>query len=378
MFPSKVRSAGHRGLVFACALMMPAAVLAQAQTPAPPTTLTQKEVEEIVVTGTRLPEPNLVAPSPTQVVDAEAIAISGKADISDLLATMPQVFQNSLGQDLGNTTSGLTTAGGVATVDLRGLGPNRTLVLVNGKRLGIGSPNTAIASPAPDIDQIPTPLIERVDVLTGGASAVYGSDAIAGVVNFIMKKNFEGFEVNADYGFNWDENNYDAVHQQVADFDVDPLTGKITDGEKGDLSVVIGANSDDGRGNVTGFLGYHTQNAVPASHRDFGQCQFNKGFDDNGTPTIPTTTPPSHSAPARATRTSGGPGTPARATAPPARVSNQTFSVVRQHVGPAGLAGHPGTIGTSPADGLQLPALHLHVAAGRALHRGLLGALRPH
>ena len=268
-----------------CVLLLPGGPAGlSGSPPTPTTTLTQKEVEEIIVTGTRLPEPNMVAPSPTQVIGSEAIQISGKTDISDLLATMPQVSQNSLGQDLGNTTSGLTTAGGVATVDLRGLGPNRTLVLVNGRRLGIGSPNTAIASPAPDIDQIPTPLIERVDVLTGGASAVYGSDAIAGVVNFILKKNFEGFEIDADYGYNWDDNNYSNVQALNADFGVDPETGTVKDGDKFDMSLVAGANSADGRGNVTAFLGYHKQNAVPASHRDFGQCQLNKAFetDDDG------------------------------------------------------------------------------------------------
>ena len=88
----------------------------------------------------------------------------------------------------------------MSTADLRGLGPNRTLVLVNGRRLGSGSPYTVIQSPAPDLDQIPARLIERVDVVTGGASAVYGSDAVAGVVNFITKKDFEGIEFELHVG----------------------------------------------------------------------------------------------------------------------------------------------------------------------------------
>ena len=98
------------------------------------------------------------------------------------------MFANDLGQDLGNGTSGLSSAGGVSTADLRGLGPGRTLVLIDGRRLGAGSPNTAIAQPAPDLDQIPVGLVDRVEVVTGGASAAYGSDAIAGVVNFILKR----------------------------------------------------------------------------------------------------------------------------------------------------------------------------------------------
>src|SRR2546430_14767660 len=109
-----------------------------------------------------------------------------------LFRSLPQVFSNDLGQDLGTRTSGLTTAGGVSTADLRGLGPNRTLVLLDGRRLGQGSPYTAIASPAPDLDQVPIFLVDRIEVLTGGASSVYGSDAIAGVVNFILKKKLHG------------------------------------------------------------------------------------------------------------------------------------------------------------------------------------------
>ena len=159
--------------------------------------------EQIIVTGTRLPDPNLVSTSPIQVVSSQDISVSGRGDISDILQLLPQSFANDLGQDLGNRTSGLTTAGGVATADLRGLGPNRTLVLVNGRRLGSGSPFTAIQSPAPDLDQIPARLIERVEVVTGGASAVYGSDAVAGVVNFILKRDFEGVEFDAQTGFNW-------------------------------------------------------------------------------------------------------------------------------------------------------------------------------
>src|SRR6185369_4926175 len=99
--------------------------------------------------------------------------LSGKNDAFDILQMLPQNLNNDLGQDLGNRTSGLITAGGVATADLRGLGPNRTLVLVDGRRLGQGSPYTFIQAPAPDLDQIPTFMVERVEVVTGGASSTY-------------------------------------------------------------------------------------------------------------------------------------------------------------------------------------------------------------
>src|SRR6185369_1300247 len=156
--------------------------------------------------------------------------LSGKNDAFDILQMLPQNLNNDLGQDLGNRTSGLTTPGGVATADLRGLGPNRTLVLVDGRRLGAGSPNTAIQSPAPDIDQIPAALVERIDVITGGASAVYGSDAIAGVVNFIMKRNFAGFQVDYHVGQNWHRNHNDYAAQLLEEGGLDPVTGSTHDG----------------------------------------------------------------------------------------------------------------------------------------------------
>ncbi len=180
------------------------------------------ELEAVVVTGSRIAAPNLTSTSPVVAVTAEEIKLGGRTDITDMLNQLPQMAFNSLGQDLGNRTSGLTTAGGVSTADLRGLGPNRTLVLIDGRRLGAGSPNTAIQSPAPDLDQIPSALVERIDVVTGGASAVYGSDAIAGVVNFIMKKNFEGIQLDAQVGENLHDNHNAFVAEHMAANGPDP------------------------------------------------------------------------------------------------------------------------------------------------------------
>ena len=141
------------------------------------------------MTGSRIVAPNVASTSPVQVITAQEIKLGGKTDIIDVLNQLPQNFQNA-SVDFSNTSNGLATPGGLSTADLRGLGPQRTLVLINGRRLGTGDPNTGNPNPAPDLDQIPVALIERVDVVTGGASAVYGSDAIAGVVNFILT--FEG------------------------------------------------------------------------------------------------------------------------------------------------------------------------------------------
>jgi iron complex outermembrane recepter protein len=231
-------------------------------------------LQEIVVTGSRIAAPNEVSTSPIVSLDSKSIQITGKTDISDIITQLPQNFNNALGQDLGNGTPGLTTPGGVATADLRGLGPNRTLVLVDGRRLGQGSPNTAIASPAPDLDQIPAGLVERVEVVTGGASAAYGSDAIAGVVNFIMKRNFEGVQIDGQYDAYQHNNNNTYIQDLVRQFNSVPATGSTTDGRQRSFDALMGKNFDEGKGNITAFLSYRHADAVPSSERDYGGCQL--------------------------------------------------------------------------------------------------------
>jgi outer membrane receptor protein involved in Fe transport len=256
--------------------------MAPAQQAPAPSAESGDALVEVVVTGSRIASPNEVSTSPIQVISAQSIQVSGKTDITDLIAQLPQNFTNDLGQDLGNGTSGLSAAGGVATADLRGLGPNRTLVLVDGRRLGVGSPNTAIATPAPDLDQIPAGLVERIEVVTGGASAAYGSDAIAGVVNFIMKKNFEGFQVDGQLGQNWHDNHNTFAQGLVRDFGYDPPTGTARDGRNRSFDLLMGTNFADGKGNITAFLSYRHQDPVYSSQRDFGACQMGPTFDANG------------------------------------------------------------------------------------------------
>ncbi len=237
------------------------------------------EPQEVVVTGSRIPAPNLESTSPIQVVTAQEIALGGRSDISDVINQLPQNLNNSLGQDLGNRTSGLTTAGGISTADLRGLGPQRTLVLVNGRRLGIGSPYTAIQSPAPNLDQIPTFLLDRVDVVTGGASAVYGSDAVAGVINFLLKRNFEGFQVDYHIGENWYRNDSRYVQGLVRDFGGTTQSGTSRDGRSQTINIIAGTNFADGNGNVTAYFGYRQADPVASEDRDFGGCQLNLNDD---------------------------------------------------------------------------------------------------
>jgi iron complex outermembrane recepter protein len=240
------------------------------------------QLDQVVVTGSRIAAPNLESTSPIQVVTANDIRVSGKSDISDIINQLPQNFNNDLGQDLGNRTSGLSTAGGVATANLRGLGPNRTLVLVNGRRLGIGSPYTFIQQPGADLDQIPAPLVERVDVVTGGASAVYGSDAVGGVINFIMKQDFQGLQIDSQVGMNWHDNHNSYVQNAIRDSGATPLTGTSTDGYNKSISVLMGANFADGAGNVTAYFSYLNVDPVRSGDRDFGGCQLNSNAGLDG------------------------------------------------------------------------------------------------
>ena len=257
--------------VMALAVGSPA--LAQDTTTTEPT-----EVEGIVVTGSRIAQPNLTSISPIQTVGEEEVVLGGRPQTIDILTQLPQVTQNP-GVDLGPTSDPLSGPGGVSTVNLRGLGPQRTLVLVDGRRLGVGDPNTGNPNPAPDINQIPSQLIERIEVLTGGASAVYGSDAIGGVVNFIMRDDFEGVELDAQFGMYQHEQQNDLMQRTLAEGG-QPIPDTAWDGRSYDVSLLLGVNAPDGRGNVTGFFTHSRQEPVTQRSRDYSACQLN--VDDDG------------------------------------------------------------------------------------------------
>ena len=165
----------------------------QEQPPSPPVADNNTlPANEVVVTGSRIAAPNAVsAVSPITVVSSADIAQSGAVRVEDLLNELPQVFADQ-GSSISNGSNG------TSTVNLRGLNAKRTLVLVDGFRLGYGDPRTGGAGS--DISQIPTALIDSVEVLTGGASSTYGADAVAGVVNFKLNDHFEGVKLVADGG----------------------------------------------------------------------------------------------------------------------------------------------------------------------------------
>ncbi|MFO6430388.1 TonB-dependent receptor domain-containing protein [Erythrobacter sp. W302b] len=220
--------------------------------------------QAIVVTGTRLRSPNLESASPVTVVTAEEFALTGTTRVEDLINSLPQVFA----AQGGNIANG---ASGIATLDLRGLGPERTLVLINGRRMAPGTPSTSAA----DINFIPAALIERADVLTGGASSVYGADAVAGVVNFVLDTDFEGFKVNLNYGV-YNHNNRASADVRGAN-DARGFgypTGMVTDGGTFDATVAFGSSFDDGRGRVTAYAGYRKIDPVLQARRDYSACSL--------------------------------------------------------------------------------------------------------
>ena len=222
------------------------------------------EAATIVVTGSRLASPNLESASPVTVVSAEEIKGTGTTRVEDLMNSLPQVFAGQ-GSNYSNGASG------AATLNLRGLGSERNLVLVNGRRLVPGDPGTSAA----DINVIPGAMVKRVDVLTGGASSVYGADAVSGVVNFVMDTKFEGFRIDGQYSF-YNHNN--DIGTQVTN----PLTsrgyaiprGMVTDGGTVDATVAFGTSFDDGRGHITAYAGYRKVNAILQRDRDYSACSL--------------------------------------------------------------------------------------------------------
>jgi outer membrane receptor protein involved in Fe transport len=220
---------------------------------------------EIVVTGSRITNPNITAMTPVTVVTAATIKSQGNVRIEDMLNSLPQVFASEGSTDANG-------ASGIATVDLRDLGPSRTLVLINGRRLGAGDP-TDIAA---DLNFIPGSLIKRIDVLTGGASATYGSDALGGVVNFVMNTDFEGFQLDAQTSFYNHNNNFNNqdYNDDLAARNFVPPKGNTVDGATKTITATFGASADDGRAHITGYVGWRRVNAVTQGDRDFSYGGF--------------------------------------------------------------------------------------------------------
>ena len=247
------------------ALLLGAASVAAASF-AMPALAQEQSQETVVVTGSRIPQQGLYAPSPVTAVGQQELKFEGTTGVETLLNNLPSVMADQTAGESNGAT-------GTATVDLRGLNAVRTLVLVNGTRLMPGDPKTPVA----DLNEIPAALVDHVEVLTGGASAVYGSDALAGVVNFVMRKDFEGIEVDAQYGINEADNSNGYYRSLAAAANFPQAKQGIWDGANENGTLLLGANTDNGKGNVTAYMGYNHTEAVLAGARDFSACTFGGG-----------------------------------------------------------------------------------------------------
>jgi outer membrane receptor protein involved in Fe transport len=229
------------------------------------------EEQAIVITGSRLPRLNLTAVSPVTVVDRKEIGLQGAALTEDLINALPQVAPGQ-GAFLSNGATG------TATVDLRGLGPGRTLVLINGRRLLPGDP----FNPVPDINAVPTALIKRVEVLTGGASSVYGSDAVAGVVNFILETDLEGLRVEGQTSF-FQHDNRDGsdLKQALLRRHFAAPEGNTVDGGTQDINAAYGMSFADGRGHTSIYAGYRKLSGVTQDARDYSACAAQGRLDSD-------------------------------------------------------------------------------------------------
>ena len=200
--------------------------------------------DDIVVTGSRIQRPDYAAPNPIVSLDAEALTRSGNTNVTNFLQRVPALtnsLDNSRTAGNAQTEASLGQAG-LNLLDLRGLGTNRTLVLVNGRRHVASQFDTA----AVDINAIPTDLIERVDVLTGAASAVYGADGVSGVVNFVLRRDFDGIAARAQAG----------ISEQG-------------DADNRFASIIAGRNFAGGRANVTIGYEYNAEDPLANDDRSF-------------------------------------------------------------------------------------------------------------
>lgn len=240
--------------IFAGVMFAAAPAMAQTTQPAEATPAASEAQSDIIVTGTRISRPDLEVASPVNVINAQEIGLKQVNTAEQLIRDLPSVRPN-LGPAVNNGGDGS------ASVELRGIGANRTLVLIDGRRVvPFGLDNIV------DLNSIPPGAVERVEVLTGGASTAYGADAVAGVVNFITRRNFSGLEASGNY--------------------------RIT--ERGDArdyrgNITVGANLDDGRGNVFLDLGYSKRAPLEVTERKIAEFPINSanGLFNGSQATVP-------------------------------------------------------------------------------------------
>ena len=231
----QILKAGSATAVIGAALASQTAFAQEVSDPTGETTPVEDAGAPIVVTGSRIIRPNLEANSPIAVVTGEETVKNADVTLDTFLNTLPQV------NPAGTTTSNNPSNGGQSNVDLRGLGSNRNLVLIDGRR-----PMVSASDQTVDLNTIPQGLIERIEVVTGGAGATYGADAIAGVVNIRMKDDFEGIDLRGTYA-----------------------NTAAADAREWQVSGVIGGNFADDRGNIAIAAEHSERQGLIKSQRPF-------------------------------------------------------------------------------------------------------------
>ena len=217
------------------------------------TSSAQDSLGEIVVTGSRIVRQDYEATSPVVTISEDVFRLSGEPQIEKILNELPQLVPSV------STASNNPSNGGQANINLRGLGSSRTLVLIDGTRMQPSNVSGIV-----DLNTIPAGLIQSVEIMTGGASSTYGSDAVAGVVNFHMKRDFEGVRLSAQYGIT-----------------------EESDGTTNAIDALIGGNFADGRGNAVIALGYDTRAALLAGERKIGEVTLGRTLTPTGSGTVP-------------------------------------------------------------------------------------------
>ncbi|NIP18242.1 MAG: TonB-dependent receptor plug domain-containing protein, partial [Xanthomonadales bacterium] len=194
----------------------------------------EEAIEEVIVIGSRLRRRDYSSASPVVTIDREALEFTGQETLETALSQMPQ-FSPDFDRTANNPGNGR------AQINLRGLGSHRTLVMLNGRRLGPSGIGTAV-----DVNNLPQALIKSAEIITGGASSVYGSDAVAGIVNFTIRDDFDGLGL-----------------------DLSTYVTEEGDSNIHDLSLAYGHNFANGRGNITVFAGYYDREETYADAREF-------------------------------------------------------------------------------------------------------------
>ena len=207
----------------------------------PPSVVDQRKPEDIIVTGSRIARRDYKSDSPISTIDSSAISAAGQPSLDRVIGEMPQFEAAQGAAEVGDVQGSVGFGGGASYSDLRGIGRNRSLVLMDGRRLMPSTPDGSI-----DLNTIPTALIDSVEIITGGASAAYGSDAIAGVANFKLRHRFTGLEINVQHGA--------STHG---------------DGATTQISGLIGGTFADDRGHAMLDIEYAKRDGVLGSRRSF-------------------------------------------------------------------------------------------------------------